>query len=83
MIFPKHDCSLTLEHNGYKDYYYTIEQAVSEEDEVGGGWIQGEREKALKIGEIWSLQWYPHTPIGFHRLVAASLEKLLAVAMTP
>lgn len=79
MTFPPHKAGLTLEHNGYKDYYDTIEYGVANEDEFGS-WIPGEREKALETGEVWTLHWYPETPVGFHRLAAASLEKLLEAA---
>lgn len=75
MEFPKHKAGLALEHNVYKGYHDPVERGVADEDEH---WINDEeREKALATGEIWTLQWYPDTPVGFHRLAAASLESLL------
>lgn len=82
MKFPKHECSLTLEHNGYKDYYETIEQAHESESYNNlTSWKNDEDKKlSLETGEIWVLQWYPDTPIGFHRLAGATLEGLLTFA---
>ena len=78
MNLPPHKCGLYLEHNAYKDIYQTVEQAVRELDEnYEEAWLPGEREKALQTGEIWTLQWYPDTPIGFWFKIAASLEALL------
>lgn len=78
MKFPKHDCGLYLEHNKYKDYYEPIDKAVESES---GDWISyEEQQKATETGEIWTLQWYPDTPIGFCRMAASSLNALLEAA---
>lgn len=78
MRLPDHKCGLYLEHNVHRDYYLSIEKAVEEIDEENEPWVSPkEREKALATGEIWTLQWYPETPIGFHRLAASTLEALL------
>jgi hypothetical protein len=69
--FPAHKCSLTIEHNGYRDYYETIADAV---EELEGYWVSPEeRERALSTGEVWTIQWYPDTPVGFHRVAASTL----------
>lgn len=47
-------------------------------DERGGDWVSDtERERALADNTVWSIQWYPQTPVGFHRLKASSLSALL------
>ena len=71
-----HKCGLYLEHNRHKDIYEDIAIAVSEiEDDT---WVSlKEKQKALDTGELWTLQWYPDTPVGFCMIAAASLEKLL------
>lgn len=75
MKFPPHKAGLTLSHNEYKNYYYSIENGVAEED---GSWVSDvEREKALETGEIWVLRWYPETPVGFHHIAASTLEALM------
>ena len=82
MNFPPHKCGLYLEHNRYKDYYDSIETAVQEiDEECHNAWINPqERQVCLDTGELWSLQWYPDTPVGFHRVVGASLEAVLLAA---
>ena len=73
---PVHKCGLYLVHNRHKDVYEDITIAVSEiEDDT---WVSlKEKQKALDTGELWTLQWYPDTPVGFCMIAAASLEKLL------
>ena len=71
---PPHKCGLYLEHNQYKDFYDSIEKGVASLD----SWVsEEERQKALATGEIWVLQWYPDTPVGFNRLAASSLEMVM------
>ena len=80
MQFPKYNISLCLSHNEYKNYYSSIETAV-EDHTVREFWLVGEKEKALATGDIWELQWYPSTPIGFHKVVGASLEVVMSAAI--
>ncbi len=78
MEFPKHKCGLHLTHNEYKDYYTPLTDAI--EQEGNDEWIEGEREKSLLTGDIWILQWYPETPVGFYRVVGSTLEAVLKAA---
>ena len=76
MKLPQHKCGLYLEHNRYKDYYETIEEAVEEVD--SDEWAtHNSRENSLITGELWTLQWYPDTPIGFCRVAGYTLEEVL------
>ena len=81
MKLPKHEASLHLTHNQHKAYYMTVQQAVLENN-FGYGeddWVSDEqREKAIATNECWTLQWYPDTPVGFHKQSAADLNVLLA-----
>ncbi len=70
--FPKHSCGLYLSHNEHKDVYEEPENFYDFEDFTS----QEEFTKALSEDSIWSLQWYPDTPIGFHRICASSLEAI-------
>lgn len=71
---PPHKCGLYLEHNAHRDVYESVEDAV---EELGASWVSpGERNRALQTGEIWTLQWYPETPVGFNLIAASSLEAL-------
>ena len=72
---PKHKCSLYLTHNEHKscyesvtDYYIRGEEFVSPE----------EYQKCVDTDNVWSLQWYPDTPVSFFVIRAASLESIEA-----
>lgn len=74
--FPPHKCGLFLEHNSHLNVYATVEEYYPD------GWLSDEqREKAIASNNVWSLQWYPDTPVGFYRLVASDLEILLQEAI--
>ena len=77
MKFPKH-INLTLEHNPHAIYYETVEYHCISEGYICEDWVSlEEREKAHKTNELWTIQWYPDTPIGFFFLAASTLEALL------
>ncbi|MCJ2015534.1 hypothetical protein [Methylobacterium sp. J-076] len=81
MQFPKHDASLHLTHNQHKAYYETVLEAIETGTYPETAWVSlAQREKALATVEVWELQWYPRTPVSFHRLLAADLDVLLATA---
>ncbi len=80
MNLPAHKCGLILEHNTHKGYYETASQHL-DRLELEPDWPSPEeRAKAIDRDEIWTLQWYPETPIGFELVAAASLEALLEFA---
>jgi hypothetical protein len=44
-------------------------------------WVSDEqKQKAIYTNECWTLQVYPHTPVGFYKMSAADLDVLLAYA---
>jgi hypothetical protein len=81
--FPDHKVSLHLTHNNHKGYCRTVHQEI---DNEGHGytddcWVSPEqRQKAIETDECWTLQWYPHTPVGFNILSACDLDVLLEAA---
>lgn len=81
-VFPPHRASLTLRHNDHKNYYQSAEDWARDNDANRfADWISDEqRAKAIETDSIWTIQWYPHTPVGFCALAAADLELLLAFA---
>lgn len=82
MKFPKHNVSLTLMHNDHKNYYNTAREWCEEyERQDFYTWQSDEhKQRAIDTDEIWTLQWYPETPIGFHAIAAPTLEELLTFA---
>lgn len=80
---PAHEAGLHLTHNVHKNYYRTVKELVEEDDHgyAEDDWVSPEqRQKAIETNECWTLQWYPHTPVGFCLLSAADLDVLLAAA---
>lgn len=77
--FPQHNCGLYLTHNEYRDCYQKITDFHSDD---GDCWVSEEQKaKAIETDNVWSLQWYPITPIGFYRLLACDLDVLLEKAL--
>ena len=80
MKLPDHKCGLFLTHNEHKNSYEKAEQWIVDHDD----WCMWENEEAIQIAintdEIWSLQWYPDTPVGFNAVAAPTLEDLLRLA---
>ncbi len=75
MKFPRHEAGLYLTHNEHKDVYETVEQFYSNRP---FDWVSEEqRLKAIAENSVWSLQWYPDTPVGFYKVLACDLDVLL------
>lgn len=76
ILLPEHKCSLSLVHNEHRDYYQTVEQWASNRE--GMEWVSEEqRLKAIAEDNVWTIIWYPNTPIGSEWLAAYDLEVLL------
>jgi len=80
-LFPKHEASLHLTHNQHRAYYETIEQAIASGTYPDDHWVSPyQRAKAIETESVWELQWYPHTPVRSHQLLACDLYALLSAA---
>lgn len=82
---PMHLCGLYLEHNTHKNVYQTAkdwleEQSETHEEEFYEWKSEEQKQRALDTNEVWTLQWYPSTPIGFLAVAAPTLKELLAWA---
>ena len=79
--FPSHKAGLSLEHNQHKNYYDKAEAWIADND-----WCDWENEaakqKAIDTDEIWTLQWYPETPVGFCAIAAPTLADLFRLIST-
>lgn len=82
MKLPDHKCALYLGHNDHRNVYETVEQWLDDRDDLYG-WPSAEAmQRAIATDEVWTLQWYPDTPIGFHAIAAPTLGELLEYAAT-
>lgn len=74
---PEHKCGLYLQHNEHRDLYETAADYIADNDRFQ--WKDEEsKQRAIDTNEIWTLQWYPETPVGFCAAAAPTLEELLA-----
>lgn len=80
MQLPKHQAALSIGHNEHKSYYETIEEYLEGNDT--DCWESKEhRGRAIATNSLWSMQWYPDTPVGFLRVYAPTLGELLSFAV--
>lgn len=81
MIYlPPHKASLHINHNEHKANYETVERYLEHESERLDFRSEEERLRCISSDEIWELQWYPDTPIGFYAIAAPTLEALIDYA---
>jgi hypothetical protein len=79
MIFPRH-VELHLEHNPHNGYHETVRVYLETVKSISFA-DQDEKQKAISLDELWVLQWYPDTSIGFFQVGAATLDACLAFAI--
>lgn len=70
--------SLTLTFNDHTANYVDAAKEYADGDMPDDEWVsESERDKALGLNQVWTLQWYPDTPVGCHIVRASSLAALL------
>lgn len=74
--FPTRAGGLTLKHNDHKGVYESAEKYANNEFLRDAWESEEEKQKAILEDSIWTLQWYPETPVGFCVIAASTLEKL-------
>lgn len=79
MNLPKHKAGLCIEHNVHKDIYQPIIEAV-EEVSTNEWATPTSKQRAIETDSLWSIQWYPDTPVGFYTVYGATLEEILEAA---
>lgn len=80
MKLPEHKCGLFLQHNEHRDYYEDAEYYINQHKDQYEWKSEEHKKRAIETDEIWTLQWYPNTPIGFLAVAAPTLEELLEFA---
>lgn len=81
-IIERCKCGIYLEVNRHRDYYDTIEEAITEENERNTEpEIEPElAERMIKENMFISLQFYPDTPVGFYKVYGTSLDEVVEKA---
>lgn len=72
--------SMTISCNDHLNGYATAAQEIP-----GSGWYDDdsfvsseEKQRCIETNTIWTLQWYPETPVGFFKLHASSFAAIVA-----
>lgn len=76
---PKHKCDLKIHHNEPRAYYQTVAEYLEYHGEnIISMWSSDSAmEKCIETNEIWTMHWYPNTPLGCYMVAAPTLEELL------
>jgi hypothetical protein len=84
---PPHACGLSLTHNAHKDVSLPLREWLEELCRGHEGMTPegdfaslAKMDEAIAKEECWVLQWSPHTPIEFRRVMAPTLDEVLAMA---
>lgn len=78
LVLPPHRCELSLRHNAHLSSYETVAETFENQPEYysDDSFPPGEKQRCIDANEMWTLHWYPDTPVGFHVIHAATLEAL-------
>jgi hypothetical protein len=76
MRFPNHAASLTLEHNDHKGIYQSAADWIAD-NEMFDWRDDAAKQRAIETDSIWTLMWYPDTPVGSYDIAAPTLEEVL------
>lgn len=80
---PYHKCALYLSHNEHLGDYYTAAEWIADWEgrECPPNWRdESQKARAIETNEVWTLHWYPDTPIGSWHICAPTLPELLEYA---
>jgi len=80
MKFPEHKCGLFLTHNEHRDYYQKLEEYMEERSDLLKEMTEEDRAECIRTDSLWTLQWYPDTPVGFCHVAGPTLERVLELA---
>jgi hypothetical protein len=86
LSLPEHKAGLQIDHNINRSYYETVEKhlynadGVNDPDEAYDWPSPEDKQKAIDDNEMWSMIWYPHTPVGSHHIASSTLFGLLEMA---
>lgn len=75
---------MTITCNDHKSSYWTVAEAIAVRDD----WYSRadfvspeERQRCIDTNTLWSLQWYPQTPVGSCVIHASSYAALIEAVM--
>lgn len=70
-----------MSHNDHHSVYETVAQFLEHRAvEVGEFLSPEDQQEAMSSGELWCLQWYPTSPVGFFYAYGSTLANCLLAA---
>lgn len=78
MEFPDHKCGLRLIHNEHKNVYENLAERL--EDDYYEDMTAEDKMECIRTDSLWTLHWYPDTPVGFYSVNGSTLERVLELA---
>ena len=79
LLKGKYSCLHLTFNEAHAVNYDTVEAFIRCGQYDPESWVNPEEmQKSIDTNSVWTLQWYPDTPIGFYTLRASSLDVLLA-----
>lgn len=78
MKLPSHKASLTLTHNDHKDGYEDLREKLS--DDYYRDMSPEDKAECIRTDSLWTLHWYPNTPVSFYVVHGPTLERVLELA---
>lgn len=79
-LLPVHSCHLQLSHNEHRVCYESASDYANERFRLRAWKDDEAKARAIATDEIWELQWYPNTPVGFRLVCAPTLPELIELA---
>ena len=77
-LLPRHDFGITIEHNPHLGAYESVGAYIEETDLFDV--TPDDLAECIRTGELWTMQWYPESSVGFCAIAAPTLARLLAIA---
>lgn len=78
--WPLHKCEMTLTHNEHRNSYQTAAQYLDHEWPHLLFRDRAARQRCVDTDELWCLQWYPDTPVGYFAIAAPTFAEVMAWA---
>lgn len=74
--------SLSVSFNDFKSDYITAAEAIRRQSDyyAADSFTKGGLERCIETNTIWTLHWYPETPIGFCLIHGPTFAEVIAEA---
>ncbi len=78
--FPNFKCAMYLQCNDHKNIYQSAADWIVDNLDHYHWKDDSAIQRAIDTDTIWTLQWYPDTPVGCYAVAAPTLHEVLEMA---